>query len=186
MTFERGDVLLVRFPNSDLTTFKKRPVLVVQADRLDTGLSQRIVASITSNLARTGSTRVVIRRLSPEGRAMGLLTDSVVMTDNLATILDREVEDYRPVPDYGSGEQRASDSPQIVVPPHGLNVNVPRIARRRGDQARAALPLDNVHSPSASAGGTARSLSGLTTIVTARMPSAAMSSVITAKGWPAR
>ncbi len=92
MTFERGDVVLVRFPNSDLRTFKKRPVLVVQADNLTTGLSQRIVAAMTSNLARTGSTRVVIRKASPEGRPLGLLTDSVVLTDSLATVLEREVE----------------------------------------------------------------------------------------------
>jgi len=26
------------------------------------------------------------------GRALGLLTDSVVMTDNLATVLDREID----------------------------------------------------------------------------------------------
>ena len=38
----------------------------------------------------------------------------------------------------------------------------------------------------ASTGGTARSLSGLTTIVIARIPSALTSSVMTAKGWPAR
>lgn len=92
MTFSRGDVVLARFPNSDRVTFKKRPALVVQADIVPTGLPQRIVASITSNLRRTGPTRVAFRRASPEGRAMGLLTDSVVMTDNLATVLDREVD----------------------------------------------------------------------------------------------
>jgi mRNA interferase MazF len=92
MTFRRGDVVLVRYPDSNLTTYKKRPALVVQADALGTGLPQCIVACITSNLGRTGPTRVVVRRTSPEGQAMGLLTDSVVMTDNLATVLDREID----------------------------------------------------------------------------------------------
>ena len=92
MTFRRGDVVLVRFPDSNLLTFKKRPALVVQADGLNTGLPQRIVACITSNPNRTGPTRTQIRRSSTAGRQMDLLTDSIVMTDNLATVLDRDVD----------------------------------------------------------------------------------------------
>ena len=92
MTFSRGDVVLVRFPNSDQITFKKCPALVIQANDVPTALPQRIVACITSNLGRTGPTRVVVRRASVGGSAMGLLTDSCVMTDNLATVLDRDVE----------------------------------------------------------------------------------------------
>ena len=92
MTFRRGDVVLVRYPDLNLTTFKKRPALVVQTETVNSGLAQRNVARITSNLGRRGPTRVAIRRRSPEGQAMGLLTDSVVMTDNLATVLDREVD----------------------------------------------------------------------------------------------
>jgi len=92
MTYKRGDVVLVRYPDSNLSTYKKRPALVVQTEAVNTGLTQRIVACITSNLARTGPTRVTFRRSSPEGQAMGLLTDSVAMTDNLATVLDREVD----------------------------------------------------------------------------------------------
>jgi mRNA interferase MazF len=34
---KRGYVVLVLFPNSDLVTFKRRPVLVVEANELDTG-----------------------------------------------------------------------------------------------------------------------------------------------------
>jgi mRNA interferase MazF len=92
MTSSRGDVFPVRFLDSNLTTFKKRPALVVQADGLNTGLAQCIVACITSNMARTGPARVAIQQHSAAGRRMGLLTDSVVMTDNLATVLDREVD----------------------------------------------------------------------------------------------
>lgn len=66
--------------------------MVVQADRLNTGLNQRIVAMITSNLTRTGQTRVLVHKNSDLGRRMGLLTDSVVVTDNLATVLEREMD----------------------------------------------------------------------------------------------
>lgn len=92
MPYKRGDVVLVLYPNTDLRTAKKRPALVIQSDDIDTGLPQRIVAMITSNLSRSGPTRVLFTMESPEGQTMGLLTDSVVVTDNLATVLDREID----------------------------------------------------------------------------------------------
>ncbi|MGB7769427.1 MAG: type II toxin-antitoxin system PemK/MazF family toxin [Verrucomicrobiia bacterium] len=88
----RGDVVLVWFPNSDLVTFKRRPALVVEADLLETGLPQVLVSMITSNLVRRGHpSRVFIPLNSSEAREAGLRTDSVVMTDNLATILDKAI-----------------------------------------------------------------------------------------------
>ena len=90
--FERGDVVLVFFPNSDLRTAKLRPCLIVQANDLKTGLKQRIVAMVTSNLRRSGHPgRVFIPLDGPEGQQSGLLADSVVMTDNLATISETEI-----------------------------------------------------------------------------------------------
>jgi mRNA interferase MazF len=89
---KRGDVLLLIYPHSDLTTYSKRPALLVQADRLDTGLDQKVVAEITSKMHRTGPTRVRFLKNSAAGRQMGLLMDSVVVTDNLATVKDRAIE----------------------------------------------------------------------------------------------
>lgn len=86
-TVKRGEVVLVLFPNSDLRTAKTRPALIVQADNLQTGLTQVIVAMITSQMSRAGHpSRAAIALESPQGQQSGLLTDSVVMTDNLATI----------------------------------------------------------------------------------------------------
>jgi mRNA interferase MazF len=90
--YKRGDVVLVRYPHSDLTTFKKRPALVVQDDRIKTGLEQRIIVQITSNVDRTGPSRVAIRKASVSGQAMGILQDSIIMTDSIATVLPREIE----------------------------------------------------------------------------------------------
>ena len=85
--FKRGDIVLVLFPNSDLTTAKTRPAIIVQSNNLQTGLPQIIVAMITSQMFRAGHpSRVTILRNSPEGQHSGLLVDSVIMTDNLATI----------------------------------------------------------------------------------------------------
>ena len=91
MPYKRGDVVLVLFPDSNLRTAKRRPALIVQANNLNTGLLQNIVAMITSNMARAGHpSRVTLVRNSSQGRESGILMDSVVMTDNLATI--REIE----------------------------------------------------------------------------------------------
>jgi mRNA interferase MazF len=87
MALRRGDFALVYFPHSDLTTIKLRPILVVQAENLNTGLPQVIVAMVSSNLARGGHPSRVVIRLEEAGAAgTGLKSDSVIMTDNLATI----------------------------------------------------------------------------------------------------
>ena len=93
MPFSRGDVVLVLFPDSNLRTAKRRPALVVQADNLQTGLAQKIVAMISSNMARAGHTcRVTVHHSSLAGRQMGLHSDSVILADNLATVLDAEID----------------------------------------------------------------------------------------------
>jgi mRNA interferase MazF len=90
---DRGDVVLVLFPDSNLQTAKRRPALVVQADNLGTGLPQVIVALITSNMARAGHpSRVAVRLQTPAGRASGLRGDSVIKTNNLATNLGIELD----------------------------------------------------------------------------------------------
>lgn len=85
--FRRGMVVLVLFPNSDLTSSKTRPAVIVQADNLNTGLSQVVVAMVTSQMKRAGyPSRVEIKLKTETRKQSGLLTESVIMTDNLATI----------------------------------------------------------------------------------------------------
>ena len=92
MKTHRGDVVPVLFPDSNLRTAKRRPALVLQRDNLGSGLSQTIVAMISSNLARRGHpSRLFIRVDSVEGKAAGLRLDSVLMTDNLAPVLETEI-----------------------------------------------------------------------------------------------
>lgn len=93
MRYSRGEIVLVLFPNSDSRTAKRRPALVVQADDLDTGLPQKVVAMISSNLSRAGHpSRVRILGSDPGFAQSGLLTDSVIMTDNMATVLESEID----------------------------------------------------------------------------------------------
>ena len=89
----RGDVVLVLFPNADLRTAKRRPALVIQRNNLGSDLAQTIVAMISSNLARRGHpSRILIGVNSNQAKASGLRLDSVIMTDNLATVLDSEID----------------------------------------------------------------------------------------------
>ncbi|MEZ4662434.1 MAG: type II toxin-antitoxin system PemK/MazF family toxin [Caldilineaceae bacterium] len=91
--YKRGDVILVLFPNSDLISAKRRPALVVQNDNLHTGIQQVIVAMITSQMFRANHpSRITVRLNTDEGKRSGLLTDSVVMTDNLATTLESAID----------------------------------------------------------------------------------------------
>lgn len=94
--YQRGDVVLVLFPNSDLRTAKRRPALIVQADHVQTDLPQVIVAMISSQIRRMNHpSRVSIQHTSLQRIQAGLLNDSVVMTDNLVTVqytaIDRRI-----------------------------------------------------------------------------------------------
>jgi mRNA interferase MazF len=85
MNCRRGDVVLVLFPDSNLRASKRRPALVVQA--------QTIVAMITRNMTRAGHpSRTMVKMDNENARGSGLLMDSVVMADNLATIHYSEID----------------------------------------------------------------------------------------------
>lgn len=93
MPYNRGQIVLVLFPSSNLRNAKRCPALVVQADNLTTGLPQTIIAMITSNLSRAGHpSRVLVQIDGQEGQQTGLLNDSVIMTDNLVTVLEIEID----------------------------------------------------------------------------------------------
>ncbi|MDE2686020.1 MAG: type II toxin-antitoxin system PemK/MazF family toxin [Chloroflexota bacterium] len=91
--YRRGEVVLLLFPHSDLRNSSRRPALIIQADGLETSLSHIIVAMITSRMFRANHESPASVILStPEGRQSALSTDSVAMTDNLATIMLSEIE----------------------------------------------------------------------------------------------
>lgn len=92
MPYKRGDVVLVLFPDSNLRTAKRRPALVIQADNLASGLPQTIIGMITSNMSRAGHPSESRWLNSAEGKEAGILMDSAVMTDNLATVRESEVD----------------------------------------------------------------------------------------------
>jgi mRNA interferase MazF len=87
MTASRGDVVIALFPLASGSGSKPRPVLVVQSDVYNAKLQNLIVAAITTNLKHAADPASALIDVStPEGKASGLLQDSVVSCVNLATI----------------------------------------------------------------------------------------------------
>ncbi len=83
----RGDVVLVRFPHPSGQRGKKRPAVVVQSDAYASTVSTVVVAEVTKNLAMKDDPACLFIDLStPEGKATGLLVDSVVSSLVLDTV----------------------------------------------------------------------------------------------------
>lgn len=85
----RGDVVLVAFPfiAQHQVQRKRRPALVVQADRYNRRRAAVIIAAITSGRAhRQLPCKLPVAKDSPEGREAGLRLDSVVDCQTLATV----------------------------------------------------------------------------------------------------
>lgn len=73
-TLSRGDVVLVKFVFADERGVKKRPALIVSADRYHQGRRELILAAITSNVGR-----LLIGDYTIEAwRDAGLLSPSIV------------------------------------------------------------------------------------------------------------
>jgi mRNA-degrading endonuclease toxin of MazEF toxin-antitoxin module len=83
----RGDVVLVRFPHPSGLRGKKRPAVVVQSDAYSGVLNTIIVAEVTKNLTMASDPACLfIDMTTPEGKATGLLRDSVVSCLVLVTV----------------------------------------------------------------------------------------------------
>jgi mRNA-degrading endonuclease toxin of MazEF toxin-antitoxin module len=86
MSLNRGDVALARFPHTAGARGKKRPVVVVQADHYNQLLRHVVVAEVTKNLSNLADPACLHIDLStPDGKATGLLHDSLVSCILLAT-----------------------------------------------------------------------------------------------------
>jgi mRNA interferase MazF len=87
MNWKRGDVVLARFPHAAGGRGKKRPVVVVQADVYNQRLRHVIVAEVTTNLAVSADpANLLIEVATSEGRATGLVQDSLVTCLHLVTM----------------------------------------------------------------------------------------------------
>ena len=87
MNVRRGNVVLVLYPFASGRGASRRPALIVQNDRDNRRLDNTIIAQITTNVRHGNDpTRLLIPWGTPEGQQAGLLHDSVVSCNNLATV----------------------------------------------------------------------------------------------------
>src|SRR5881394_349686 len=84
---KRGDVVLVRFPHPSGVRGKKRPAVIVQSDVYAGVVSTLVVAEVTKNLTMAGDPACLFIDVNtPEGKATGLVRDSVVSCLLLVTV----------------------------------------------------------------------------------------------------
>jgi mRNA interferase MazF len=87
MSVKRGDVAIVRFPFASGTEAKVRPALVVQNDHNNSRMTNIILVAITTTTHRSQEpTQLLLEVATPADRQSGLLKDSIVSCENLATV----------------------------------------------------------------------------------------------------
>ena len=88
----RGDVVLVLYPFASGRGASRRPALIVQNDRDNRRLDNTIIAQITTNVRHVNDpTQLLIPWGTPEGQQAGLLHDSVVSCNKLATVHEERI-----------------------------------------------------------------------------------------------
>jgi mRNA interferase MazF len=92
MNVRRGDVVLVLYPFASGRGASRRPALIVQNDRDNRRLDNTIIAQITTNVRHGNDpTQLLIPWETSEGQQAGLLHDSVVSCNNLATVHEERI-----------------------------------------------------------------------------------------------
>jgi mRNA-degrading endonuclease toxin of MazEF toxin-antitoxin module len=93
MKYRRGEVVLAFYPVATGIGSSRRPCVVVQNDVDNQKIDNAVVAQITTNLARASDkSHVLIEVKSAAGRLAGLLHDSVISCNNLATIHETRIQ----------------------------------------------------------------------------------------------
>ena len=93
MNVRRGDVVLAKYPFSSGTGATRRPAVVVQDDRDNVRRQSTIIAQITTNLRRVAEpTHLLIKAETSEGRQAGVLHDSVISCNDLATVREDRID----------------------------------------------------------------------------------------------
>lgn len=90
---KRGDVILVRFPHPSGQRGKKRPAVVIQSDDYANVVNTIVVAEVTKNLVlKEDAACLLIDLGTPDGKATGLVRDSVISGLMLVTVYTDAVD----------------------------------------------------------------------------------------------
>ena len=90
----RGDVVLIAFPfvAAGVAQRKLRPAVIVQADKYNVRRAAVVLAAITSSQTHAAlACKVPVAKDSPDGRAAGLRTDSIVDCQTVVTVPRDEI-----------------------------------------------------------------------------------------------
>lgn len=88
----RGDVVIARFPFTDLPRGKARPAIVVQNDRDNQKIRKTVLVMITGNRHRLGDpSHFLIDPGTPDGASSGLAGPSLASCNNLFTVEQSEI-----------------------------------------------------------------------------------------------
>lgn len=85
-TIKRGDILLIRFPFSDLSTNAVRPTLVLSNDQHNASDPDVVCLMISSQAEKARPSDFVLRSTDSDFRQSGLHADSVFRVSRLATL----------------------------------------------------------------------------------------------------
>jgi len=83
---KQGDVVLIRFPFTDLTATKVRPAMVVSSETFHRGQEDAIFLLITSNTLRVTAHDLLIEEVHPEFSSTGLKKASVFRVGRIHTL----------------------------------------------------------------------------------------------------
>lgn len=87
MRLQRGDVVLVPFPFTDMTRQKARPAVVVSSERFNAASADVILVAISSKLPATSDDAdLVLQHGSADFQTTGLRVSSVIRTAKLVTL----------------------------------------------------------------------------------------------------
>ena len=81
--YKQGDILLIPIPFSDLTSSKKRPVVVLSNNDYNDKTHDIVVAAITSNITTKEYTVIITTKDLNEGN---LQVDSCIRVDKIYTL----------------------------------------------------------------------------------------------------
>ena len=83
---KRGDIVLIKFPFTDLSTTKVRPALVISSDKYNNKGEDAIFLYISSNTNNKQSTDLLIESSDKNFSSTGLKKSSLFRTDKLVIL----------------------------------------------------------------------------------------------------
>ena len=83
---KRGDIVLIKFPFTDLSTIKVRPALVISSNKYNNSGEDAIFLCISSNTGKKHSTDLLIESSDKNFPFTGLRKSSLFCTDKLVIL----------------------------------------------------------------------------------------------------